>query len=233
MYTFFEDSNVVKSSENVQELIEARKQHILKLLSQGFEYKSKNIKDDDDIIELTNKNETKKLSILWSNNLVGTHKKLLNISENNNINTDTIEKTVNHRKEINSNEINNNEVDNNEVDNNEINNNEIDNKKDITNQVANKIIDILQSMEYQFLSIPSAFTARQIYNMYNKTNFIQYRNFIFNCILQGKNECIINIPFSQDADLTDVLSFCYMLTLLKYNFELSNDDKQLSIHIKW
>ena len=258
MYTFFEGSTFIDSSDDYQKLVKLRYEHIQKLLKDNYKYEDEKEAyeaNDTAIIRLIKDNETKKLSILWSSNTVDNNIENDNNTENDN-NVENDDKVANDQ---NNNEgiILNDDTDINDVDDtNAVNNNNIldDSKNndllssvninksalnvdDLLNRkklIINNILYFLNNTEFNSAYIPPKIVADQIKELLKDENFTLYRQQLLNAILDGRNTQEIIIPIKPNMDMMNIYSFCYILILREYQFDLNVDDEfNLHINIKW
>lgn len=108
-----------------------------------------------------------------------------------------------------------------------------DNKKEENEDIiAKKIIEILNSNEYNISYIPSAYCAMQINAMFNSKQLIPYIEALRKAILHGENHIVFNIPLVS-IDIINIIAFCYLLNTLKYQLAFKSTSSELIIQVEW
>lgn len=172
-----------------------------------------------------------------NNNTIESNDIIDNNNENNNENVaeeidsnDIIdvskESTINDNEAVQEKEVINNEDVDSSSSEETINN-------DTTDLIAKKIIEILESPEYNLGYIPSAFCAVQLTNMFKSGQMIKYVEELRSAILHGQNNIIIQIPLNSTIDIAHIVAFCNMLRTLKYRLALTSNNADLTIQIEW
>lgn len=144
--------------------------------------------------------------------------------ENNDVIDVSEESTINDNETVQEKEVINNE---------DVDNSSSENNNDTTDLIAKKIIEILESPEYNLGYIPSAFCAVQLTNMFKSGQMIKYVEELRSAILHGQNNIIIQIPLNSTIDIAHIVAFCNMLRTLKYQLALTSNNTDLTIQIEW
>lgn len=119
-----------------------------------------------------------------------------------------------------------------DIDITNIGTNSIISDEEINNVVAQKIVSILDTNEYQTYLIPSAYRATEIVKMLNNKSLIAALDTLRMDILTFKQESNITLTLSKD-NINSIIAFCDYLKLLKYSILLASTNKTLIIRVRW